>query len=365
MIMRSTMMLLLYLFAFSVCILFGEQIGSDLLSPMQPNYRNNPESLSERPVYLSEGFESAFPPSGWQTTLSPSWTATNNASYVITPTFSAFFRSQGDTNGRKLITPKVRITSGATLSFKAMRGPSVRNERLLVRYSSDNVYWNDLVWIDLTNPASIYTIPLGTISEGDYYLCWETHSTNMNAENKTYILDDVSGPPLTSSVQFGNITGYVFQAGTSNPISGAELSLNGNTSFSNSSGYYSFENQTSGQHVLFCSATGYNDTALPVTIVTDNTVIYNVQITSIGYQPQIPNNLTISRVTGGFELHWSASLFAQSYHVYASGNPNSGFNDIMQVSINQAFLSDSYLIQHGCNPTRSMFKVTADGVLML
>jgi hypothetical protein len=176
---------------------------------------------------LAADFESTtFPPSGWAT---GGFTRTTASSYIIAGTASASANGTGTISNKFLRTPKLTIASASALSFKAKRGTSSYSEVITVQYSSDGTTWTDVAGAayTLTNTGTTYTLNIGTLITGDYYLRFNCSSSNTTSSNKRFVIDDVAGPPLwqdPNPVAALNITSWA--AGTMNA---GDMAASGNT----------------------------------------------------------------------------------------------------------------------------------------
>ncbi|MFB3844587.1 MAG: carboxypeptidase regulatory-like domain-containing protein [Candidatus Cloacimonadaceae bacterium] len=360
MLRRSFRLLLVSAIIFILCS------GTDYASSLSNDFSKSDLSYiekEERLVLLSEGFENEFPPSGWQVSPTTFWIQTFINSYIISGNASARMRLTGNSNGKKLITPLVRITASAVLSFKSKSGPFNRNEKLKVNYSQNGINWTIIQTIILTDTATEYTIPLGSLPAGDYYLCWETYSSDTSDYYKTYILDDVSGPPLSSSVQTGNINGNVYQAGTMNPVSNATLTLESTSVTTDIYGSYQFNSYPCGNYTLLCSAPGFNSASANITVKQDSTTICNFQLTATDFQPAPPANVSIQKVAGGVLLNWENSQYAQHYKIYGSSVPHGDYQLLTHTTGNSILITELMLLSGGLDLRQVMFIVKADSCL--
>jgi len=310
---------------------------------------------------LSADFESVeFPPASWQTT---GWVRAASGGFPITGTASAMHRATGNTNGKRLITPQVRVETGSSLSFKAKRAVNNYGEQLLIKRSVNGTNWTLLQTITLTNPATLYNIDLSVLPVGDYYLCFETYSANVDTYTKAYIIDDVSGPILTSSIHSGSIHGYIKQIYTETPIVGASVTIDSINTISSALGYYRMDNINGGEYQLRCSATGYNGTRKQVTVIENDTLTCDIFLIPFDAIPDIPQIISFNYNSQGLSISWNACLNTQIYKVYYSATPFSAFVPIAQTTSTSIFFTLGELNALGVNPIKAFFKVTADSSL--
>jgi hypothetical protein len=153
---------------------------------------------------LTEGFEgTTFPPTGWGRSAS-TWTRTTTS--FITGTASAYYN--GTANNVRLTTPKLSITAASTLSFKAKRATTGRNEIINIQYSTNGTSWTTYyTTAGLTATAATYSCTFNTLTPGDYYLAFNANSSNSNTNTKSIWLDDVVGP-YTATAAALNLTSW-------------------------------------------------------------------------------------------------------------------------------------------------------------
>jgi hypothetical protein len=160
---------------------------------------------------LFEGFESVTPPAlptGWTATAS-TWittatTTTAPITTVIAGNYSARYAATATAtafSGKQLITPKLSVVAGNTISFYAKSGATVRGEQVKVKWSTTGIagsfadFTTAQTTPTLTATATKYTFNIGTYKTGDYYVCFETYSTTATSNAKQIALDTVEGPP--------------------------------------------------------------------------------------------------------------------------------------------------------------------------
>jgi hypothetical protein len=160
--------------------------GQDAVTGIEP---------SETLPYINEGFEGAtFPPNGWDVTAS-SFTRSNTT--PIAGSYSARYSATGNVNAKRLRTMLLSINADTQLNYKAKCGTTVRAEQILVRYSSDGSTWTTLATHTLGATATTFTVGFSGVTPGDYYVCFETYSTDTNnGRAKTFFIDDVTGPTI-------------------------------------------------------------------------------------------------------------------------------------------------------------------------
>ncbi len=148
---------------------------------------------------LSEAFNGVTAPAmptGWIVTPASTWvTATAG---TLEGTNSAYYTAVGTAfSGKRLVTPKLTVVAGNTISFYAKRG-STTGVTIKVKWSSDAISYSDFstpISQSLTGTATTYSFPIGTYKTGDYYVAFETYTTNSTGTRQIY-LDSVVGPAL-------------------------------------------------------------------------------------------------------------------------------------------------------------------------
>ncbi len=142
----------------------------------------------------------------------------------------------------------------------------------------------------LTNGSGFYNIT--NITAANYSILanasgFTAQAANISvSENQTiaqnFYLNGTGGAPPSNGT--GNLTGYVWNLTTGVPLSGANVTLSPfNSTFTNSSGYYTFTNVSAGSYSLFASAdnfsVGYNPN---LTIVANTTTSFNFTLNATG-----------------------------------------------------------------------------------
>lgn len=317
------------------------------------------DTQSDRINYLTEGFEDAeFPPVGWQINPDPSWDRNLTSNYLINGIASAKFRGTGSTSGKQLITPLVRIEPGSQLTFNAKTSTAYYGEQLKIKYSTNGTIWSSLTTITITSTATLYNVDLSDIAEGDYYICFETYSANSADINKTYIIDDISGPIMTSSIEYGNLEGYIRNSQDNLPITNATLIIGYESVLSNESGYYNFNNIYTGEFNLHCQAADFISASFAVIIQQDSTATCDVYLNPVPV-PFAPANVIVTRTTGALIFNWQHSDNADGYYLYASAEPDGLFEFLTETTENSITLTDSFLSANGINPQYAFFRVCA------
>jgi hypothetical protein len=316
------------------------------------------EFVSLRSIPLSEGFEAlSFPPNEWQTTT---WIRNISFTYLITGSATAMYRTTGNTNGKRLITPKLRVTSSSSLTFKAKHGLVNFGEQLKIKYSANNINWTALQTVSLTSSAIQTTIDLGAITPGDYYFCFETYSNDTSDVTKSYVIDDVCGPPLTSSIHYGTLVCHINDINSLNPIAGANILINGKAGVSDSNGIAIIDSLDCGEQTLSCLAEGYNDYMQTVTVPIDDTLELYVNLIPVATEQIRPRIVSFERVGFGSVIEWDLISGAVCYHVYCSSYPDTMYALVTNVTGTEISIADSVLVVLGINPKRAFFRVTAE-----
>lgn len=140
---------------------------------------------------LAEGFESTWPPLGWDNT--GSWY--RSSSYVVEGTYSAYKYGSSSTQ-YVLSTPMLSIDATSTLQFGA--AGSSTSATLEIVYSSDRTTWTQLG--SAITYAAAYTfypqvIDLSSLAGNDYYIGFRT---GLSASNN--YIDHIIGPNITPLV---------------------------------------------------------------------------------------------------------------------------------------------------------------------
>lgn len=313
---------------------------------------------SNRATLLSEGFESTlFPPNEWQTT---GWTRNVSGSYLITGAASAICRKNINSNGQRLLTPKVRVNLNSTLSFKTKHSQNGFGEQLKIRYSTNNTTWSNLQTVTLTSEPVQHTINLGTLSPGDYYLCFETYSVNTSEIYKTYVIDEVLGPYLVSSIGYGNLVCVIRDIQTHSPIVGARVIIDDREVVSGLGGVAEIDSLLGGEYTLQCLANGYQDYNTSVIITANGSFELNINLCPNALLPICPNITMFERNSLGYALFWEALPNASLYHVYGSCLPDSGFVLIANTVECEFMVMDSALVTVGIDGGKAFFRVTGE-----
>ncbi|QKG80590.1 T9SS-dependent choice-of-anchor J family protein [Tenuifilum thalassicum] len=135
------------------------------------------------PNSLVENFENEWPPMGWE---SNGWTQGS---------FGAFEGSKcayiSSSPGKRLVTPKLDIDAGSSLSFYAKVGYGSKTFKL--QYSTDKQTWQDIANsdVELNNEYKKFTIPLNSLTPGQYYLAFDYEFSYTSV-----YIDLVAGPNL-------------------------------------------------------------------------------------------------------------------------------------------------------------------------
>ena len=323
-------------------------------------------SLKGYANYVAEGFEGIFPPDGWvivdndgdgynwfQYSITGSTVAHTgtycaaSASYV-NPTKDA--EAKGDNSSRPaltpdnwLITPRLTISSGDELNYWiAAQDPNWPAEYYSVKLSTTN------------NAIASFTTTLfsETLADGEWhnriidlsdfagesvYIAFQHHNCTDQFVLK---LDDVIIPPLATPLVYGNITGRVSKAGTSDPVIGAIVSIAGRTTSTDEEGMYTFNDIVCDTYQLTVSATGYKPYTATVTIVENQTVVHNVflnyaqfytPVTTFNLSVQTGNststNLILSN-TGTAEVEWTADCGVWGGDILPAGPLTETFDNL-------------------------------------
>lgn len=176
------------------------------LNPAGDNYNESQQAVigiqpgSMGAPALYESFESAsFPPNGW--------TVTNNSfarasTFSIAGSYSARYNNTGQgspQSGKKLRTTKVVVdATSPDLSFKARAGSRTEDEQLKVGYSTSESgpYTYFTTKATLSNRAQTFTYSINDLTPGEYYFVFETYCSSNRRVNRSWIIDEVTGPLL-------------------------------------------------------------------------------------------------------------------------------------------------------------------------
>jgi hypothetical protein len=141
---------------------------------------------------LFESFEGVtFPPAGWSVDAS-TWTQSVTTAYDGTK--SAYYYPVVVPTDKKLITPKVTIASGNSLTYYAKTGSGV-NQTIQVKYSVDKTSWTNIgTPVLLTTTFTQYSVDLTSLAGNNYYLAFSATSTSSYV---SFYVDLVSGPVIT------------------------------------------------------------------------------------------------------------------------------------------------------------------------
>jgi hypothetical protein len=253
--------------------------------------------------YLYESFEGAvFPPDGWQAVDNDAdtynwyqYSATDAPHSGTYCAGSASWVPDSRTSDRRsesssrlaltpdnwLITPRLAIpTSGLMNFWISAQDPSWPAENYSVKISTT------------TNAIASFTTTLlaETLADGDWH--FKEIDLSAYAGQSVFIafqhhgctdqfilkLDDIYLPPLAAPLVYGNITGRVGKAGTSEYIEGAVVTVAGRTFTTLADGNYTFSNIVCDTYPLTVTATGYSDYAASVTIPENSTLTHNVMM---------------------------------------------------------------------------------------
>ena len=142
--------------------------------------------------YLAESFESVtFPPTGW---ANPgNWSKSNTqfldgyaSAYKLTTATASL-----------LSTPKVTLTASSKLDFFAKTTSENNDQRIQLKYSTDEVNWTNIgaeISLASAGPWTPYSIDLSSLAGNDYYLAIAAY--NIGTSGSVY-LDHVIGPMIT------------------------------------------------------------------------------------------------------------------------------------------------------------------------
>ena len=159
---------------------------------------------------LFESFEgTTFPPLGWSVDAS-TWTQATFSGYDGTK--SAYYSTSSvAVTDKKLITPKVAIASGNSLTYYAKTG-SGTTQTIQVRYSADKVTWTDIgTPVTLTTTFTQYIVDLTSLAGNNYYLAFAAASTSTYV---SFYVDFVLGPVIALEVPGPAIIGAPANAAT-------------------------------------------------------------------------------------------------------------------------------------------------------
>jgi len=138
---------------------------------------------------LFESFEgTSFPPPAWSVDAS-TWTQSIFTAYDGTK--SAYYYTSSIVSDKKLITPKVTISSGNVLTYYAKTGSGTA-QTIQVRYSPDKTTWTDIGSpVTLTTSWTQYSVDLTTLAGNNYYLAFAASTTSSSV---SFYVDYVMGP---------------------------------------------------------------------------------------------------------------------------------------------------------------------------
>ena len=213
----------------------------------------------------------------------------------------------------------------------------------------------------LENPSAVFLYRRNIHGTGPFTLVDAIYNstTGLLTAEVTALGEFILGSNDSSNAK-GILNGYVYQDGTSIPLQNVQVTLGTRTVETNSSGFYTFSPHVAGEYQVFFTASGYEPADAPVHIIANKTtscIAYLVPATQI---PSIPQNVVISRVTGGFSLSWEPSQGAQSYHIYCCLEPIGTYLLLSDTEQPGIFLSDTFLQSNGITGSRAFFQITAD-----
>jgi hypothetical protein len=163
--------------------------------------------------------------------------------------------------------------------------------------------------------------------------------------------------------QTGSLNGHVYEYDSMVPVPNTLVSIGSFTTLTDQDGYYNFSTLIMGFYDVYYEAAGFIRTRRNVSILANNNTTVDVHMVPDDMQPQIPQALSIVRISGGFRLDWDSSDIAQSYLIYTANEPYVTFQYLATTDMNFIVLSDSFLLDHGVNPDYAFFRVFAESEL--
>jgi hypothetical protein len=128
-------------------------------------------------------------------------------------------------------------------------------------------------WSAETNlPGNISWSQMGESENAIYVIGGTPQSTPVQYQNQTWI-GGLAAP------EYGNLEGTVTEAASGDPIEGAYVVLNGDTTLTNASGDYSFTDVQVGTYTVTASMMGYNSSSEQVQILAGQTVTQDFELT--------------------------------------------------------------------------------------
>lgn len=161
-------------------------------------------------------------------------------------------------NNDWLITPQLTLSTAGTVSFYARAFSATYPEVMSVKYSTTtndpltaftNVLANAVSVSSVTWTQYSYAIPANC----KYIAVQCTSADQWSLWIDEFKVSDSSTPPAPT---FGNLNGYVYEYGTTNPIANALVTVGTKQCYTNASGYYQITYLLTGTVSASCTAPG-------------------------------------------------------------------------------------------------------------
>lgn len=245
-------------------------------------------------------------------------------------------------NNDWLITPRVDLT-----------GPTCSVSFWAKAYSSSYPEWFKVLYSTTTNAVSSFTNYLAGSATSHVVATttWTQYTYTLPVTAKYVAIQCVSNDAFIFMVDsflitdsgynpptptFGNVSGYVYEYGTTNPIANAQVVIGGKTATSNSSGFYQINNLLVGSYGGNCSTPGmdyFSESVSGIVVTEGSTFNQNFylkwaelavnanQFTANLYLGQTDNQtLTISNPGGTADLEYDW-YYLPTNRVPASNDP--------------------------------------------
>ncbi len=243
-------------------------------------------------------------------------------------------------NNDYLITPQLTLTGTTTVSFWAKSYFGTANAtRFRVQYSTTtNAVASFTSYLAGSGTTSI--VPTATWTNYSYTLPTTARYVAIHCVSSAadllmiddFIINDGSTPPTP---YFGHVSGYVYEYGTTNPITNAYVQVGSKTAITNASGFYQISNLMVGTYAGNCTTPGadyFSSSASGIAITSGNTTSQNFYLkwselavnatsftTNLFLGESDEQTLTISNPGGTANLTYSMSLASNT----AAASPRS------------------------------------------
>ncbi len=275
----------------------GDETSEDLNVTFTNNSYPSPNADIDEPlpagVFLMEDFEDGTLPADWTAlTNAIGWLVGDSAAlssqYWAIPAHGIFAAANDDAGGSGsdgsmdyLITPPMDFTGvmGVVLSFESFYTGEY-SQKAYVEVSEDGgTTWtvvdslppNTSGWVPVTMDLSAYA---GT---GHDSVWVAFHADDQGEWASGWAVDNV----IVREMDTGNLEGTVTVAASGNPLENATVTLGAQTTMTDASGQYSFQNMFVGMYDMMVEMDGYNVFMQDsVEILADSTVMLDVALTA-------------------------------------------------------------------------------------